>query len=72
MRIGTWNLQSLRGKIKDVIMSIKQMEMYIVVITETKKGQGSKKLGQYHTLIQRSKKEERTKRGVSVLLRKDH
>ncbi|XP_050506239.1 craniofacial development protein 2-like [Diabrotica virgifera virgifera] len=73
MNIGTWNLQSISGKMEEITEEIKKLDMDIVVLTETKKkGIGIEKVNNYVHIFSGVSKHERAKRGVSVLIHKKH
>lgn len=73
MSMGTWNVQGIRTKQAEVINAIKKMDIDIVALTETKKkGFGTEEIDEYIHLFSGVPKEERAKRGVSLLIKKKY
>lgn len=71
MRIGTWNVRGITNKLKEVTSEIKELNLDIVCITETKKkGQGSAMVDDYVHIWSGVPKSERAKAGVAVLIKK--
>lgn len=71
MNIGTWNIQGLSQKTNEIISELKQLNVDITVLTETKKrGQGSKKLGYYDHFYSGIPEEKRAQQGILILIRK--
>ena len=71
MIIGTWNVQSLRGKEVELVEEVKKYKIDILGITETKKkGQGVEDLGS-HKLIYSGVIGERARAGVALLVRNE-
>ncbi|XP_057663198.1 uncharacterized protein LOC130898146 [Diorhabda carinulata] len=71
MNLGTWNVQGLSTKINEVLREIRQLNMDIVVLTETKKkGQDSENLGHYDHFYSGISKDKRAQKGVSILIKK--
>ncbi|XP_056635532.1 craniofacial development protein 2-like [Diorhabda sublineata] len=69
MNLGTWNVQGLSTKINEVLREIRQLNMDIVVLTETKKkGQGSE--NHYDHFYSGISKDKRAQKGVSILIKK--
>ena len=70
LKIGTWNIQGLGTKQKEVIGEIQEMNMDIVILTETKKkGKGEERLGNYIQFWSGVEKHVRAKSGVAILIK---
>lgn len=73
MKMATWNVQGVRGKVQEIVKQVEEMDVDKVVLTETKKkGQGLEEIGNYLHLYSGVKKEERTAKGESVLVKKKY
>jgi exonuclease III len=71
MRMAAWNVQGCRGKMQEIIKKMKQIKIDIVSIKETKnKGSGSEVIGNYLHFYSGVPKENRAKKGVSLLIHK--
>ena len=71
MQFGTWNVQGLLNKINEVTHEIRERNVDVALITETKKkGQGSENLGHYDHFFSGVPKQKRAQQGVSILIRK--
>lgn len=69
MNYGTWNVQGSRGKMLEIVSELETMKMDIVTLTETKKkGHGTNAVGKYFHIFSGVPKEQRAKRGVSILV----
>ena len=69
--MATWNVQGCRGKMQEIIKEMEQLGIDIASITETKKkGFGSEVIGNYLHFYSGVQKENRAKRGVSLLIHK--
>ncbi|KAL3287970.1 hypothetical protein HHI36_002426 [Cryptolaemus montrouzieri] len=72
LRMGTWNIQEIRNKKKEVFGELKLRQMDICVLTETKmKVRGNEEIGDYIHLYSGVRKDLRAKRGVSIALHKN-
>lgn len=73
VKIGTWNVRGVTNKLKEVASEIRQLNMDIVCITETKKkGQCSAMADDYVHIWSAVPKSERAKAVVSVLIKKGY
>lgn len=73
MNIGTWNVQGIKEKIVEVSRELNSLKMDVTVLTETKKkGTGSELLDNFIHIFSGVAKDQRAKRGVSVLINKKH
>lgn len=73
MKFGTWNIQGWRGKGEDIVQGIDRMKADITVLSETKrKGKGIEKIGNYIHLFSGVPKEDRARRGISIMIHKKH
>ncbi|KAK7873794.1 hypothetical protein R5R35_005779 [Gryllus longicercus] len=71
MKIGTWNIQGLRAKQREVISEIEKMNLDIIILTETKKkGGGEEILNEYLHIWSGVPKDFRAKSGVSFLIKR--
>lgn len=71
MYFGTWNVQGIRLKWQNIMEEIQEMKMDCIVLTETKrKGSGMEESGGYIHFYSGVPKENRAKRGVSILIKK--
>lgn len=67
MNFGTWNVQSLSQKVNDVVHELKQFNVDIAALTETKKKRSnSENLGFYDHCYSRMLKYK--KQGVSIFM----
>jgi exonuclease III len=65
------NVQGIRNKTGEIIKGLEELKQDITILTETKKkGNGVELLGPYLHFYSGVLKEERAKRGVSVLVEK--
>lgn len=70
---GTWNIRGLRGKTKDIAHGLNQIKADVMVLAETKrKGKGIEETGNFIHIYSGVPKEERSRRGVSILINKRH
>ncbi|XP_030759068.1 uncharacterized protein LOC115884584 [Sitophilus oryzae] len=71
MQFGTWNVQGhIRNKREIIIKDLEKLELDIITLTETKKkGSGSEIIGNYLHYYSGVPKDQRAKRGVSVLIK---
>lgn len=68
---GTWNVQGLSRKVNEVVSELKHLRVDVAVLTETKKkGRGSESWGDYDHFFSGVSKDQRAKRGVSILVHK--
>jgi len=73
MRLGTWNIQGIRTKQTEVFKELKEKDIDICVLTETKKkGKGNEKIGDYIHFYSGVEKSARAKRGVSIAVHKKY
>lgn len=73
MNYGTWNVRGINTKTTDVIKTITNANMDVIVITETKrKGNGVEEVGDYINIFSGVPKSERAGKGVSIFLRKSY
>ncbi|XP_044745289.1 uncharacterized protein LOC123307136 [Coccinella septempunctata] len=73
MNFGTWNVQGMKDKVVEISRECESLRMDIVVLTETKKkGIGSEILDNYVHIFGGVPKDQRAKRGVSLLIHKKH
>ena len=74
MRIGTWNVRSIKGKEVELLDEIRKYKINILGITETKKkGQGHEDLGLGHKLIYSGVDiKDRAQAGVGIILTNEH
>ena len=71
MNYGTWNVQSIRGKMEVITSELGKLKMDVIRLTETKqKGTGSELVGGYVHLYSGVSKDRRAERGVSILIKK--
>ena len=69
--MGTLNVQGIRNKTGEIIKGLEKMKQDITILTEMKKkGNGVEILGPYLHFYSGVSKEERAKRGVSILVKK--
>ena len=69
MQFGTWNVQGLLNKMNEVTHEIRELNVDVAVITETKKkGQGSENLGHHDHFFSGVPKQKRAQQGVSILI----
>lgn len=69
MNLATWNIQGLRTKQREVFTELEKMNIDIGVLTETKKkGAGNERVGKYIHFYSGVNKNERAKRGVSMVV----
>ena len=69
--MGTWNVQGLNTKKKEVFDELEKANIDIGILTETKKkGRGSEMIGQYIHFYSGIGKDKRAKRGVSIAVHK--
>jgi len=69
--LGTLNVQGIRNKTGEIIKGLEKMKQDITILTEMKKkGNGVEILGPYLHFYSGVSKEERAKRGVSILVKK--
>jgi exonuclease III len=69
--MATWNVQGCRGKMQEMIKEMEQLRINIASITETKKkSSGTEVIGNYLYFCSSVPKENRAKRGVSLLIHK--
>ena len=67
--MATWNVQGCIGKMREIIKEMEQLRTEIASMTETKKKcSGSEVCGNYLHFYSGVPKENRAKRGVSLLL----
>ena len=67
----TWNIQGCRGKMQGIIKEMEQLRIDIASIMETKKkGFGSEVCGNYLHFYSGIPKENKLKRGISLLIHK--
>jgi hypothetical protein len=72
LNFGTWNTQSLSRKLMEVTSELKNQEIDVAVITETKKkGEGSENLGYYDHFYSGVTKDKRAQQGISIFIRKN-
>lgn len=70
LKIGTWNIQGWRTKEKEVLREIKEMDMDIVILTETKKkGKGEERFEDYVFFWSGVEKHMRAKSGVAIIIK---
>jgi hypothetical protein len=70
-RLGTWNVQGIRNKTGEIVKGLEKLKQDIMILTETKKKRnGVEILGPYLHFHSGVPKEKRTKRGVSILVKK--
>lgn len=71
LRLATWNIQGWRTKREEVLEEFKNMNVDILVVTETKKkGNGTEEIGGALHIWSGVKKEQRAKAGVGILVKK--
>lgn len=71
MHIATWNIQGARNKMEEVVKEMERMKIDIAALTETKKkGHGATRQGAYIHVFSGVPKEQRAKRGVSLIIHK--
>lgn len=71
MNFGTWNVQGINTKQKEVFDQLEKYQMDVVVLTETKKkGDGNEEIGSYIHFYSGVPKCRRAKAGVSIVLHK--
>lgn len=71
MIFGTWNVQGVSNKLKEVLSEIKRIKGDIICLTETKKkGHGVQAIEEYELIWSGVNKEKRAQAGVAILLRK--
>lgn len=71
MICGTWNVQGSRGRMMEIVSETEKLKIDILTLTETKrKGQGTEMTGNYVHLFSGVPKDNRAKRGVSILINK--
>jgi len=72
MIFGTWNVQGASRKMSEITLELKQQNVDIAVITETKKkGKGSENLGYYDHFYSGVDKDKRAQQGVSILIQRN-
>lgn len=70
--MATWNVQGIRTKVEEVIREVKKLNIDITALTETKKKSwGSEEIDEFIFLFAGVAKEERAKRGVAFLIKKN-
>lgn len=71
MKIGTWNVQGISNKIKEVTESVEKINIDIAILTETKKkGQGCDSADNYIYFWSGKHKAERAAAGVAIMIHK--
>lgn len=71
MNIGTWNIQGLGTKQREVISEIEKLNLDIIILTETKKkGTGEEVLNEYLHVWSGVPKDFRARSGVSFLIKR--
>lgn len=69
--VGTWNIEGLRTKQKEIINEIDKLKTDIIVLTETKKkGLGEEIIDNYYHIWSGVHKHQQAKSGVSILIEK--
>lgn len=72
MRMGTWNVQGIRIKERELMGEIERMKIDICVLTETKqKGKGNERKGNYMKFYSGVPKDNRAQRGVFIMIHKN-
>jgi len=70
MNYGTWNVQGIRGKMKEITSKLGKLKMDVIGLTETeRKGTGSEKVGGYVHLYSGVSKDRSAERGLSILIK---
>lgn len=71
MKVGTWNVQGIRGKTEEIAKELEKVGIDIAALSETKrKGQGIEQVDQYIHFYSGVPKDQRAKRGISIFIRK--
>lgn len=71
MHCGTWNIQGLKNKRELIVKDMENLKMEIIALTETKKkGTGTEIIGEFIHFYSGVPKDQRARRGVSILINK--